>query len=223
MRVRSERIYAATLALSTVAFTAFAAAALAWEDGAELDVRFVRWVHRNAPHGLVDLMRVLTYLGSGIVLPLLALAVGLVLVRRGLNASAAFVVIALLASEALDQAFKAAFRRARPDLENPFVRLTTYSFPSGHAFAATATYGALGLVLASGAPPGRRAWIFAVAATLVAIVAASRVILGVHYLFDVLAGIAGGIAVLSALLLAFRGRALRGGRDQQPERARVDA
>jgi membrane-associated phospholipid phosphatase len=223
VRVRSERIYAATLALSTVAFTAFAAAALAWEDGAELDVRFVRWVHRNAPHGLVDLMRVLTYLGSGIVLPLLALAVGLVLVRRGLNASAAFVVIALLASEALDQAFKAAFRRARPDLENPFVRLTTYSFPSGHAFAATATYGALGLVLASGAPPGRRAWIFAVAATLVAIVAASRVILGVHYLFDVLAGIAGGIAVLSALLLAFRGRALRGGRDQQPERARVDA
>ena len=223
MRSRTERIYAATLALSTVAFTAFAAAALAWEDGAELDVRFVRWVHRTAPHGLVELMRVLTYLGSGIVLPLLAAAAALVLVRRGLTASAAFVVISLLASEALDQAFKAAFRRARPDLENPFVRLTTYSFPSGHAFAATATYGALALVLASRAPQRRRAWILTVAAILVAIVAASRVILGVHYLFDVLAGIAGGVAVLSALLLAFRGRALGSRRDQQPQRAGLGA
>jgi membrane-associated phospholipid phosphatase len=223
VRARSERIYAATLALSTVAFAAFAAAALAWEDGAELDVRFVRWVHRNSPNALVDLMRVLTYLGSGIVLPILAVAVALIFVRRGLPAAAAFVVIALLASEALDQAFKAAFRRARPELENPFVRLTTYSFPSGHAFAATATYGAMALVFASRAPPQRRAWIFAVAGTLVVIVAASRVILGVHYLFDVLAGIAGGIAVLSALLLAFRGRALGGRRDQQPQRAGLGA
>ena len=223
MRARSERTYAASLAFSTVAFAAFAAAALAWEDGAELDVRFVRWVHRSVPHGLVELMRVLTYLGSGIVLAPLAVAAALVLVRRGLPVSAAFVVIALLASEALDQAFKTAFRRARPELDNPFVRLTTYAFPSGHAFAATATYGALALVLASRSPPRRRAWLAAVAATLVAIVAASRVILGVHYLFDVLAGVAGGIAVLSALLLAFRGRALRSGRDEQPQRAGLGA
>lgn len=218
MRSRAEPIYAASLALSTVTFAAFAAAALAWEDGAELDVRFVRWVHRTVPHGLVELMRALTYLGSGVVLGPLAVAAALILVRRARPAAGAFVVMALLASEAIDQAFKAAFRRARPELDDPFVRLTTYSFPSGHAFAATATYGALALVLASGAPPRRRAWLAAVATTVVAIVATSRVVLGVHYLLDVLAGVAGGIAVLSALLLAFRGRAFRGRRNEQPQR-----
>jgi membrane-associated phospholipid phosphatase len=219
MRSRSERIYAANLVVSMAAFTLLAAAALAWEDGAEADVRLVRWVHRTVPQGVVDVMRVLTYLGSGIVLTPLVAVAALLLVRRGVPRAALFVVTALVASEALDQALKAAFRRARPDLANPFVRLTTYSFPSGHAFASTATYGALALVLAANVPRTRRAFVVPVAAIVVAIIAASRVILGVHYLFDVLAGIAGGIAVLSALLLLlpFQRR-----RNEQPERAGLD-
>jgi membrane-associated phospholipid phosphatase len=221
VRARREQLYAANLALATAAFAALAAAALAWEDGAEADVRFVRWVHGSAPHALVDLMQVLTYLGSSIVLGSLALAAAVVLVRRGASRTAVFVVTAFVASEVLDQALKAAFRRARPELENPFVRLTTYSFPSGHAFAATATYGALGLILAARSSRTRRASVAASAAILVAVVAASRVILGVHYLLDVLAGIAGGIAVLSALLLVFRGRHSGFGWQEQPEGSRV--
>jgi undecaprenyl-diphosphatase len=223
MRSRRERIYAANLALSVVAFASFAVAALTWEEGAEHDVRFVRWVHGSVPNGLVHLMRILTYLGSGLVLAPLAVAAALILVRRGLPATAAFVATALVASEALDQALKAVFRRARPELENPFVRLTTYSFPSGHAFAATATYGALAVVLASGGPRGRRALLAAGAAVVVAVVAASRVILGVHYLLDVLAGVAGGVAVLSALLLVFGGRVSSRRRHEQPERPGLDA
>jgi membrane-associated phospholipid phosphatase len=214
---RREQLYAASLALSAAAFAAFAASALAWEDGAEADVRFVRWVHRSAPHALVDLMRALTYLGSGIVLGVLALAVAVVLVRRGVARTAVFVMSAFVASEVVDQALKAAFRRARPGLEDPFVRLTTYSFPSGHAFAATATYGALAFVLAARSSRTRRRWIAAGAALLVAIVAASRVILGVHFLLDVLAGIAAGIGLLSGLLLVFRGRLPGAGRQEQPE------
>jgi membrane-associated phospholipid phosphatase len=221
--VRSRKEHAATLAVSAAAFAALAAAALAWEDGAEADVRFVRWVHRTSPGALVDLMRVLTYLGSSIVLGLLALGAAVILVRTGASRTAAFVVTAFLASEVVDQLFKAAFRRARPELEDPFVRLTTYSFPSGHAFGATATYGALVLVIAAGGSRRRRTWVAASAAVVVAIVASSRVILGVHYLLDVLAGIAGGIALLNALLLVFRGRLHGVGRQEQPESSRVDA
>jgi undecaprenyl-diphosphatase len=215
-------VYAANLALACAAFAALSIAALAWEEGAEDDVRFVRWVHGHAPGSLVDAMRGLTYLGSGAVLVPLVLVAALVLVRRGRPWAAVFVVAALVASEALDQGLKASFRRARPQLDNPFERLTTYSFPSGHAFAATATYGALALVLASRLPRRRGALVVGAAALLVAIVAASRVVLGVHYLLDVLAGIAGGVALLSALLLLLDRRAFGGPREQQAERLRLD-
>ena len=227
MRSRSEARYAALLALSTAFFVAVAVAALAWEEGAEADVRFVRWVHRTAPEWLVHAMRVLTSLGSGWFLATVALATAVVLVRRSEARAAAFVVIAFAASELVDQALKAAFRRARPELDDPFLRLTTYSFPSGHAFASTATYGALALVLVSVAPRLRRTVVAAAAAALVVIVAASRVVLGVHYLFDVLAGISGGIALLSALLLLFRGRVVVGASHvpgkEHAQGARLDA
>jgi undecaprenyl-diphosphatase len=138
-----------------------------------------------------------------------------------------FVIAAFVGSELIDQALKAGFRRARPELEDPFVRLTTYSFPSGHAFAATATYGALALVLASLLDRGRRALALAVAGALVAIVAASRVVLGVHYLLDVLAGLCAGVALVCALLLVLEWRLANPfrvvTRKQQPERLGLDA
>jgi membrane-associated phospholipid phosphatase len=57
---------------------------------------------------------------------------------------------------------------------------------------------------------------------VVGVVGSSRVILGVHYLLDVFAGVVGGIAVLSALLLAVgpiasRVPRLRG--DEKPQSA----
>jgi undecaprenyl-diphosphatase len=220
--VRDTRIYAGILALSTAAFAALAVAALAWGEGAEGDVRFVRWVHRTAPESLVDAMKVLTYLGSVLVLAPLVLVAAVLLARRRLLWSAVLVVTAFVASEALDQGLKAAFRRARPQLDNPFERLTTYSFPSGHAFAATATYGALALVVAAATSRVRGAFVLAAAAVMVVVVAASRVILGVHYLLDVLAGIAGGLGLLCALLLVFGGRVAGGRRDEQAEPARLD-
>jgi undecaprenyl-diphosphatase len=222
----SQRTYVATFVLASTLFAACAVAALAWEEGAELDVRLVRWVHRNAPAALVDVMRVLTYLGSAGVLGPLALGAALLLAWRGLARAGVFVLTAFVASEALDQLLKELFRRARPSLEDSFQRLATYSFPSGHAFASTATYGALALVVAAAIPRARRALVVAGTAVLVALVAASRVVLGVHYLLDVLAGIAAGIALLSALLLAFRGRVVEVAVDargnEQPERARLD-
>ena len=223
MLPQSPRTYAASFALASTVFAACTVAALAWGEGAELDVRFVRWVHRNAPAALVDVMRGLTYLGSAGALGLLALAAALLLAWRGAPRAAAFVLTAFVASEALDQLLKHLFRRARPSLEDPFLRLATFSFPSGHAFASTATYGALALVVASRVPRIRGWLVAAGTAALVAIVAASRVVLGVHYLLDVLAGIAAGIALLSALLLALGGRVVELRREEQPERARLDS
>lgn len=70
-----------------------------------------------------------------------------------------------------------------------------YGFPSGHAVRSTLAWGGLALVLDIG-PRTRR---FAIAAVVVGLVALSRVVLGVHYAVDVLAGVAVGLAYLASV------------------------
>jgi membrane-associated phospholipid phosphatase len=205
MRDTRSRWYLGVFAVATVVFGGLAAAVLTWERVDRLDVRFVRWVHGEAPGWLVEALRLLTHLGSGVVLVPLAIAGALLLARRAGPGAAVFVLAACGGSQLLDQALKSAFRRARPELEDPFAQLTTYAFPSGHAFGATATYGALALAFASLARPGRRRiLILGGAGVVIGLIATSRVILGVHYLLDVVAGIVAGVAYLSALLLALQ-------------------
>jgi membrane-associated phospholipid phosphatase len=92
-----------------------------------------------------------------------------------------------------------------PILHGLFTDATTadgFGFPSGHAFGSTLFWGGLALVLDH--------WRFRtrlfVASVIVTLVSISRLILGVHYLVDVLAGILLGIVVLgSSYWLADRG------------------
>ncbi len=72
-----------------------------------------------------------------------------------------------------------------------------YSFPSGHTASATAVFGAMALC-------AKRRWIRALLAALIALVGVSRVYLGVHTPWDVLASWA-----LGAALLLLTWRALR--------------
>jgi undecaprenyl-diphosphatase len=219
---------AALLALATALFAALTLTVLAWNEADRIDVRFVTWVHGASPEALVDLMRVLTYLGSAALLGPIALLAGVLLMRRGYPRATAYVFAAFLCGELLSQGVKQAVERRRPELDEPFVVLSTYAFPSGHAFTATTTWGALAVVAWSLAPDRRRGGLAVVGATAaVAIVASSRVVLGVHYMLDVLAGISGGVAVLAALLLLLgpllaEGPVVRLGRKQQPQRERVD-
>lgn len=236
------RIYLAVLGVAVAGFAVLTVALLAWErlDRLEwerldrLDVRFVDWVHDSAPTALVEAMRVSTYLGSAVVLAPLAAVAAVLLIRRGRPGAALFVASAFAGSQLLVQLLKLAFQRARPELDDPFVQLTTYSYPSGHAFGATAAYGALALVVASAVTCRRRRFgVLAVAAALIVVVAASRVVLGVHYLVDVVAGIVAGVALLSVLLYVLDRarrpdlrfvlfpRSLRG--HEQPERTHLHA
>jgi membrane-associated phospholipid phosphatase len=222
---RSTRLTVGVLALSATAFVLVAGAVAIWGTVDRLDVRFVRWVHEHVPNALVETMRVVTYAGGAVALTVLAVAVALVLARRRRVAEALLVVVAYAGSQGLDQALKFGFRRARPVFDDPFVQLSTYAFPSGHAFAASATYGALAIVLARRLP-SRRTLVFGCAAALIVAVAASRVILGVHYLLDVVGGVLAGIAWLCVCLLVLARVGREGSRGLgQPEsqRQRVDA
>jgi membrane-associated phospholipid phosphatase len=83
-------------------------------------------------------------------------------------------------------------------METLFTSITTATgpgFPSGHALGTTMVWGGLALVVERGTRRAR----FAVAGAVVALVSLSRLVLGVHYLVDVLAGTLLGIAVLGGL------------------------
>jgi undecaprenyl-diphosphatase len=125
--------------------------------------------------------------------------VGLVLaLRRGGHVAEGFVRLfwsLVLTSVIVGQGIKPFIGRARPDVAGltrssaaalATSRTAGHSFPSGHAAQAAAGAYALALMW-----PRRRGWIY----TLGALVALSRVYLGVHYPLDVIGGVAVGWAV----------------------------
>jgi membrane-associated phospholipid phosphatase len=100
---------------------------------------------------------------------------------------------------------KLAFHRARPVSDHPLLVLTSYSFPSGHVAGATLFYGLLAAMYASGDGRwGRKVMAVLGATALVALVALSRMVLGVHYLSDVLAAFAEGVAWLTVCIVGVR-------------------
>ncbi len=93
--------------------------------------------------------------------------------------------------------------RARPDFSDLVLTLTTYSFPSGHAAAATLFYGFLATYVIVNLRARRwRVTVALIAFFAVALVGLSRIYLRVHYLSDVLGGISEGVAWLALCLLA---------------------
>jgi len=98
---------------------------------------------------------------------------------------------------------KHAFHRARPAWEDPILVLTSYSFPSGHVMGATLLYGILTAFLVRAIGEWRwRVLTVLTMGLLIMLIGFSRIYLGVHYLSDVLAAIAAGIAWLSLCLTA---------------------
>lgn len=87
---------------------------------------------------------------------------------------------------------KTAFALPRPPASVMHIGANGYGFPSGHATGSTAFYGSLAVFLRR----GDRRLRYALGTLAFVIVALSRVLLGVHYLVDVVAGIALGLLVL---------------------------
>ena len=110
----------------------------------------------------------------------------------------------------LNNGLKHLVHRERPAV----LQLTSfggYSFPSGHTAAAAACWAAIALVVARRWGRGGRRWAAVGALVITLGVAASRVLLGVHWLTDVIAGAITGWAWFVLVTVLFGGRILRFG------------
>jgi membrane-associated phospholipid phosphatase len=108
----------------------------------------------------------------------------------------------------INNGLKQLVERERPAV----LQLTTHSswsFPSGHTAAAAACWAAIALVVARRWKRGPRRAAAAGALAITLAVAASRVLLGVHWLTDVIAGAITGWAWFMLVTLVFGGRVLR--------------
>jgi undecaprenyl-diphosphatase len=143
-------------------------------------------------HLLVTVVTVVTDAGSPVSVNIITVLVaGYLLYRRRIGA-AAYLVVARFVALGVQTAVKDLIARPRPALPDPVAHAGGFSFPSGHTTGTAVLCAAL-LVLALPTCRRRGPWIV-LAGVAIAAVAASRVLLGVHYPSDVLGGAILGIA-----------------------------
>ncbi|MEP7381660.1 MAG: phosphatase PAP2 family protein [Gemmatimonadota bacterium] len=100
--------------------------------------------------------------------------------------------------------FKRTIHRSRPVGAELFLHGASLSFPSGHALGSVVGFGMLTYLLALYGVKGeiRRTCLVVIAASIAGFVAYSRLYLGVHYMSDVIAGLALGAVWLIICVLA---------------------
>ncbi len=139
-----------------------------------------------------EVAHVVTQLGARpLVLLVLAVAALVEYARSRDREVIAFVVVVGVGEMVLVNVLKVLVARERPDLL-PVVSAHGWSFPSGHSSAAAAAWAAAALVVGRGRPRPTRTALACAAVLISTAVAASRALLGVHWLTDVIAGLALG-------------------------------
>ena len=169
-----------------------------------VDAQLSNWLHLHASPSLTTAMFVATSLGSTLVVTSISVAIGLYLLWQRHFYWLWVLAASVGGGSLLNRLLKYAFYRPRPHFDDPILTLTSYSFPSGHTMAATVLYGTLAAYLFAKFPDWRaRVLIILAASLLIALVGFSRIYLGVHYLSDVLAAMAEGLAWLALCLTVF--------------------
>jgi membrane-associated phospholipid phosphatase len=182
------------------------------------DVHLSLWLQLHRSPFVTGAMRLATSFGAPPTATCIAVATAFYLLWRQRHRYwFAALVLSVLGGALLNRLLKLAFHRARPHFDDPILTLTGYGFPSGHTMIASVLYGVVAAYLCAQTPDWhRRLLIAAAASVLIALVGFSRIYLGAHYLSDVLAAMAEGLAWLSLCLTAVYAIWLRSSRSGAP-------
>ena len=153
--------------------------------------------------GLISALHGISLMGKPLLLGICIAAGAIFAYIRNRRRLALFLVITAIGGGLVDSAVKIAVDRPRPVVEEPLAHAFGKSFPSGHAMSSTVTYGALVLVFLPMIPRAWRWVVVAVTSLLVLAIGASRLLLGVHFVSDVIGGYALGLAWLCGCAALF--------------------
>jgi undecaprenyl-diphosphatase len=216
---------ALTLALLVIVAGGVALGVLAYlvrgnTDVVRLDRSVADWGHVHGSAFSIDGLEAVTTFGEPMVVVALAVLLAVAeTVRTRSRWVVPFVLVVVAGNGILTTTVKHLADRVRPTV-NPVAETLGPSFPSGHSSWSAAFFATAALLLSRGRDRRTRAAIAGVAAGCAVTVAGSRVLLSVHWLSDVIAGLALGAAWFSLCAIAFGGRLLRFGAPAE-EAARV--
>jgi membrane-associated phospholipid phosphatase len=173
-----------------------------------VDNSVAAWVHDHHSPLSTTGLKAITELGN--IKVVIGFAIVLVIVdafRRRNRWSFFFLVTVLAGMEASMLVVKDVVERVRPTL-NPAAASLGPSFPSGHSATAAAFYAAVALIIGRSLRRPARQLVIAGAIGIAVAVAASRVLLDLHWLSDVVGGLALGWAWFALCAVVFGGRLL---------------
>ena len=158
---------------------------------------------------LLSVATLLSFLGS--IKGLIVVSFFLVFILKS-NKQRIFLFLDLIGSGLIINITKNIFLRERPIIGQNL--LADYSFPSGHTFIAITFYGFLLYLVMKDKKVSYRKLKEGVLLFLIITIPLSRLILGVHYLTDVLGGITLGLAYLFFLIIMYESNFLKDKEDE---------
>lgn len=160
-----------------------------------VDESILRWISGYHSELIDKAALEVTALGTGTVVLMIVCVSGLFLGITRHRYSALLLLVATGGGLVLNTVLKLFFDRPRPSVFEWGTQAVSSSFPSGHAMSATIVYSTVAYLAAR---LSSRLWLrwltMFVAAIIIALIALSRIYLGVHYPSDVLAGAIVGLA-----------------------------
>ena len=210
---------ALALALAVIVLGGLALAVLTFvvrdaDGGLGIDVAVGEWGQDHATGFTDSVLEAITFFGdpttAGVLAAVLAIAVTL---RTRSRWVIPYVLVVIAGNGLITTTIKHLADRVRPEL-NPIAETLGPSFPSGHSSWAAAFFACAALLLGRGRSRRVRITLAGVGAGCAVAVAGTRVLLGVHWLSDTIAGLALGWAWFAAATIAF-------GRAAAPQRAQA--
>lgn len=158
---------------------------------------------------LLSVATLLSFLGS--IKGLIVVSFFLIFILKS-NKQRIFLFLDLIGSGLIINITKNIFLRERPIIGQNL--LADYSFPSGHTFIAITFYGFLLYLVMKDKESNYKKLKEGVLLFLIITIPLSRLILGVHYLTDVLGGITLGLAYLFFLIIMYENNFLKDKEDE---------